>query len=61
MANKTYISAWLADQVDDASYPFPEDFDFEAAVEQIDLWFDDQIVLDHLDELLTLLLKELNK
>ena len=55
-----YITAWLNDQIDDKTREFPDDFDFDSAVAQLNNWFDDQIVSDHLDELLTALLKELN-
>ena len=55
-----YIKAWLADQLEDSPFEFPDDFDFDSAVAQLNDWFDDQIVSDHLDHLLTELLKELN-
>jgi hypothetical protein len=58
--NTDYIAAWLNDQIDDKCHEFPDDFDFESAVAQLNDWFDDQIVCDHLDELLTALLKQLN-
>ena len=60
--NMDYIAAWLSDQVDMACFDFPEDFDedFDLAVEQLNEWFDDQLVNDHLDDLLTKLLKEIN-
>lgn len=48
------------DQMDDNPSKFPKDFDFDAAVDQIDTWFDDQIVYDHLEDLLTKLLNEIN-
>ncbi len=55
-----YITAWLSDQVNDACFEFPKDFDFDSAAEQLNEWFDDQLVNDHLDDLLNKLLKELN-
>ena len=48
-----YITAWLSEQ----TVEFPEDFDFDSAVEQLDEWFDDQLVNDHLDDLLNKFLK----
>ena len=59
MASHHYIAAWLMDQVDDSCSKFPDDFDFDSAVEQLDEWFDDQLVTDHLEDLLTKLLKEI--
>ncbi len=58
--NMHYITAWLSDQVDDSYFEFPNDFDFDSAVEQLNEWFDDQLVNDHLDALLNKLLKEIN-
>lgn len=58
--NKDYIAAWLSDQVNDSFYEFPKDFDFDSAVKQLNDWFNDQIVCDHLDALLLQLLKEIN-
>ena len=52
-----YIEAWLIDQIDDGCYAFPDDFNFDLAVDQINERFDDQIVVDHLDELLRAFLK----
>ena len=57
---ETYITSFLMDQMDDYPSKFPKDFDFDAAVDQINTWFDDQIVYDHLEELLTKLLNEIN-
>ena len=56
--NKHYIRAWLSDQIDDSIYEFPEDFDFDLAVDWLNEWFDDQIVCDHLDSLLLKLFEE---
>ena len=58
--NMDYIAAWLSDQVDDDYFEFPKDFDFDSAVEQLNEWFDDQLVSNHLDDLLNKLLKEIN-
>ena len=55
-----YIDAWLADQLDDYPENFPSDFDFDSASEQLLEWFDDQLVNDHLENLLTKLLEEIN-
>ena len=55
--NTDYIAAWLIDQIDDKCHDFPDDFDFDSAVDQLNLQFDDQIVCDHLNELLMALLK----
>lgn len=52
-----YIASWLADQLDDSPEKFPLDYNFDSIVDQLNVWFDDQIVTDHLDELLTKLLK----
>ncbi len=51
-----YIASWLADQLDDSPEKFPPDYNFDSIVDQLNVWFDDQIVTDHLDELLTKLL-----
>ena len=58
--NTDYITAWLNDQIDDKTHEFPDDLDVDYAVAQLNNWFNDQIVSDHLDELLTALLKKLN-
>jgi len=55
-----YITAWLVDQCDDYPEKFPPDFDFDSAVDQLNEWFDDQLVNDHLDDLLCKLLQEIN-
>ena len=55
-----YIASWLWDQVYEARIELPKDFDFDSAVEQLNEWFDDQLVNDHLDDLLNQLLKEIN-
>ena len=55
-----YIASWLWDQVYEARIEFPKDFDFDSAVEQLNEWFDDQLVSNHLDDLLNKLLKEIN-
>lgn len=59
MNTNPYISAWLEDQIDDSEYEFPKDFDFDSAVDQLADWFNHEIVTDHLDALLTQLLKEI--
>lgn len=51
-----YIASWLADQLADSPDKFPPDYNFDSIVDQLNVWFDDQIVTDHLDELLTKLL-----
>ena len=55
--NTDYIAAWLTDQIDDKCNYFPDDFDFDSAVDQLNLMFNDQIVCDHLNDLLTELLR----
>ena len=57
--DKAYISDWLADQIEDSCFDFPEDFDAKLAVEQLNCWFDDQIIHDHLDALLFKLLEKI--
>jgi hypothetical protein len=51
-----YVASWLADQIDDSPEKFPPNYDFDSIVDQLNDWFDDQIVSDHLDELLAKLL-----
>ena len=60
-----YITAWLSDQVydyleDDSPFEFPNNFDFDSTLEQLNERFNDQLVIDHLTELLNDLLKEIN-
>ena len=57
--NTNYIAAWLEDQINDSPEKFPSDFDFDSAYEQLLEWFDDQLVNDHLEDLLTKLLAEI--
>ena len=54
--NENYLISWLSDQLDDQPEKFPKDFNFDLAIEQLNLQFDDQVIHDHLDELLTLFL-----
>ena len=55
-----YIKDWLADQLEDSSFEFPDDFDAISATAQLADWFDYSVLDDHLDHLLTELLKKLN-
>jgi len=55
----SYITAWLIDQCDDYPDKFPSDFDFDSAVDQLNEWFDDQLIVDHLDDLLCKLLQQI--
>ena len=52
-----YIASWLADQVSDSPGKFPPGYDFDSIVDELNFSFDDQIVTDHLDDLLTKLLE----
>jgi hypothetical protein len=54
-----WITAWLTDQCIDYPDRFPSDFDFDSAVDQLIEWFDDQLVNDHLDDLLRKLLQQI--
>ena len=55
-----YITAWLADQCKDCPDRFPSDFEFELAVDQLNEWFDDQLINDHLDDLIASFFKKLH-
>ena len=56
--NTDYIASWLSDQIEDNCLDLPADFNFDAMVEQLNLSFDDQIVCDHLSDLLSKLLQK---
>tara|TARA_Y100000004_G_C8825956_1_gene374029 strand:- start:576 stop:770 length:195 start_codon:yes stop_codon:yes gene_type:complete len=56
--NTHYIASWLSDQIEDNCLDLPDDFNFDAMVEQLNIRFDDQIVCDHLEDLLAQLLKK---
>ena len=52
-----YIASWLWDQVYDSPKKFPPGYDFDSMVDELNFSFDDQVVTDHLDDLLTELLE----
>ena len=59
LMNEPYLISWLSDQLDDYPERFPKDFDFDLAVDDLNRRFDDQVIHDHLDELLTQLLSQI--
>ena len=52
-----YIASWLADQVSDSPGKFPPGYDFDSIVDELNFNFDDQVVTDQLNDLLTELLE----
>lgn len=59
LMNEPYLISWLSDQLDDYPERFPKDFDFDQAVNELNAKFDDQVIQDHLDELLTHFLSQI--
>ena len=53
---ENYIAAWLADQIDDSPEKFPTEYDFNSIVDQLDFYFDHEVITDHLEGLLSSLL-----